>query len=484
MSSSSHDPNNLVERPPSSRHAEVVELPNHFATYVDRWAIVIGISKYQHKDWNLKYADCDAEDLYKLLLTPNGGSFATERICKLTNEYATTGNITRALRGFLKKPAREDLVLIYFACHGSPDPDRPENVYLLTYDTDPTDIAGTALPMEDIDRALTSILHSEKVIILADTCHSGALGGGIGGRRSVVNDAKLMNRFLQDISQSKGGVALLTSAESNEISLEDAKWGGGHGVFTHYLLEGMRGSGDLDGNGIVTVGELFEYVRDNVKRETNNRQHPAIGTNAYDRNLPIAILDSSLLPKEPISSNSFPIQDALQHNQTLDDDLRSDWGMDYTMLRNLLVAQRWKEADEETESNLHLLLKWEGIDGLPCIDLWTIDQLWSKYSNQRFGLKMQHFIWQSLSKEVDQVHWKKFCQQVGWLAQFAQQEDEISQSSDSVQLMPISEIRISLNIKPLLIMPEGHLPSFIYSNKDDSILKAKCFFNRLEECRI
>jgi formylglycine-generating enzyme required for sulfatase activity len=255
-----------------------------------RWAVIVGISKYQYSNLNLKYADRDAEDLYQLLLTPKGGGFQPDHIFKLTNEQATTAEINRALRSFLKKPAREDLVLIYFACHGAPDPDRPSTVYLLTHDTDPNDIAATALPMEDIDRALKGILHSEKVIILADTCHSAAIGGGI-GRRSV--DDSMMNQFLQQMSQSKGGVALLTSAEANEVSFEDPQWGDGHGVFTHYLLEGMRGAADRDDNGIVTVGELFEYVRDQVQRATDYRQHPSIGTNAYDRNMPIAISDET-----------------------------------------------------------------------------------------------------------------------------------------------------------------------------------------------
>ncbi len=260
----------------------------------DRWAIIVGISRYRYQGWNLRYADRDAEELYNLLLTPSGGNFKKEFICKLTNEQATTGNITRALRAFLKKPAREDLVVIYFACHGTPDFDRPGNVYLLTHDTAPDDIAGTALPMREIDLSLKENLHAEKVIVLADTCHSAAIGGGIGGRNAV-DDSTFVNRYLQEVSRARGGIALLTSAEATEVSFEDARWGGGHGVFTHYLLEGMRGAADRDGNGIVTVGELFEYVRDNVKRETDYRQHPLIGANAYDRNLPMAIASDANL---------------------------------------------------------------------------------------------------------------------------------------------------------------------------------------------
>ncbi|NJN85833.1 MAG: hypothetical protein HC881_05365 [Leptolyngbyaceae cyanobacterium SL_7_1] len=286
MSSSNDE---CVDQQPGFREIEVVDLPTFYATDVGRWAIVVGISKYKHERLNLKYADRDVEALYELLLTPSGGGFAQDHIVKLVNEAATTANITRALRSFLKKPAKDDIVLIYFACHGAPDVDRPGIVYLLTHDVDPQDISGTALPMREIDLSLKENLLAERVIILADTCHSAAIGGGI-GRRSADDNAAVVNSYLREVGKAKSGVALLTSAEANEVSFEDAKWGGGHGVFTHYLLEGMRGAADRNPkNGVVTVGELFEYVRENVQRATNNQQHPCVGTNRYDRNLPVAI---------------------------------------------------------------------------------------------------------------------------------------------------------------------------------------------------
>jgi hypothetical protein len=58
----------------------------------------------------------------------------------------------------------------------------------------------------------------------------------------------------------------------------------------------MRGAADIDANGIITIGELFEYVRDNVKRATDYKQHPFIGSNAFDRNLPIALVAQSYRP--------------------------------------------------------------------------------------------------------------------------------------------------------------------------------------------
>jgi len=169
------------------------DLPTSYATYVDRWAIVVGVSKYQDGSINLKYADRDAEALYELLKTPSGGGFEEEHICKLVNEEATTANITRALRSFLKKPGKDDIVLLYFACHGAPDIDRPKILYLLTHDTDPKDIAGTALPMREINLSLKENLLAERVIIIADTCHSAGINKS--GTRDAGDNSGEINRY-------------------------------------------------------------------------------------------------------------------------------------------------------------------------------------------------------------------------------------------------------------------------------------------------
>ena len=102
----------------------------------------------------------------------------------------------------------------------------------------------------------------------------------------------------------------------------------------------------------------------------------------------------------------------------------SSVGMDYINLRNLLAAKKWREADEETA---RVMLKvagreeeeWlniESIDNFPCEDLRTIDQLWVKYSNGRFGFSVQKRIYQSLrgTREYDRSVWNKFGDQVGW----------------------------------------------------------------------
>jgi uncharacterized caspase-like protein len=112
--------------------------------------------------------------------------------------------------------------------------------------------------------------------------------------------------------------------------------------------------------------------------------------------------------------------------QTETDDLRSERGVDYTKLRDLLASGQWKEADQET---LAVMLKAanreqegylqiESIEKFPCTDLLTIDQLWVKYSNGRFGFSVQKRIWESVGGkpgESDYEIYKKFGDRVGWL---------------------------------------------------------------------
>ncbi len=99
------------------------------------------------------------------------------------------------------------------------------------------------------------------------------------------------------------------------------------------------------------------------------------------------------------------------------DDLRSEKGVDYTQLRDLLKAQQWKEADQET---LDAMLKaagrvsegWLGsqsMENFPCTDLRTIDQLWVKYSKGHFGFSVQKRIFDSVNRKMGD-----FGERIGW----------------------------------------------------------------------
>ncbi|MEG4105391.1 serine/threonine-protein kinase [Microcoleus sp. S13_C5] len=104
------------------------------------------------------------------------------------------------------------------------------------------------------------------------------------------------------------------------------------------------------------------------------------------------------------------------------DSLKSAQGVDYTRLRDLLATGEWKDADQET---FKVMLKaarrekegyfnTESIENFPCDDLRTIDQLWVKYSQGRFGFSVQKKIWLEIGGKVDYDTECKLGDRVGW----------------------------------------------------------------------
>jgi hypothetical protein len=255
-----------------------------------RYAVIIGISKYEDKEViGLKYADEDAKAFYDFLRSPLSGmgGFEPENIQILLNEAATYRNMKVALFDFLKNATENDVVYIYYAGHGAPDPDRRDNLYLLPYDTKATQIGGTGFPMEDMNKALRQVTAAHKVLII-DACHSG--GVTTEGARGALEINDINNAFLTRLSSSKGVHTTFTASGANQTSMEGEQWGGGHGVFTYYLLQGLSGAADENQDHIVDLGEMMKYTLANVERVTARKQIPKIGLTAYNPDFPVALV--------------------------------------------------------------------------------------------------------------------------------------------------------------------------------------------------
>jgi len=150
-----------------------------------------------------------------------------------------------------------------------------------------------------------------------------------------------------------------------------------------------------------------------------------------------------------------------QEQQSASNELSSEKCVDYTRLRDLLRDGVWIEADRET---LAVMLKASGseqntsldlgsISKLPCTDLRTIDQLWVKYSNGRFGFSVQKRIWESVEDYdtfSDRVGWRKWTKVVinKWFGLKQQTEKQIKWLTYSDFTFDISA-------------PEGHLPILV-----------------------
>ncbi|MDT5294814.1 MAG: hypothetical protein QOJ76_1694 [Acidobacteriota bacterium] len=248
-----------------------------------KFALVVGVSRYKYHDgglYDLAYADVDARSLRDFLQSREGGGFSPSDIVYLENEQATAEAVRGALAGFLPKAGAGDLILIFIAGHGGPDPYAPQDLYFMLHDTKLADMRGTALPMSELQDTLEHRVHAERLVVFVDTCHSAGLSGEkLVAARSVENN--LINLYASRL-YTEAGRAVLTSSDVNEVSQEGTRWGGGHGVFSWALLEGLRGEADANGDHFVTAGELFDFVHDRVRAETANRQTPRVlpGLNA------------------------------------------------------------------------------------------------------------------------------------------------------------------------------------------------------------
>ena len=233
-----------------------------------RWAVVVGVGEYESDDIpDIEFAPADARAVKEFLESDAAGPF--DEVLYLENEQATGAAMREALFVFLQQADWDDLVVIYYAGHGAPDPGRPDNLYLLPSDAELGSLAATGFPMWDVKTALRRQIAAERVLVIADACHSAGTADGdvVGGSQTNNISGGFQGLF------TPSRRLMMTAAATNEFSLEDARWGG-HGVFTHFMLDGLKGAGDLDGNGIVTFTELFDHVSANVREATSGRQNP------------------------------------------------------------------------------------------------------------------------------------------------------------------------------------------------------------------
>jgi len=245
-----------------------------------RWALVIGISNYRDSRIpSLRYASSDANAFYDWLISPSGGRYAPSRVRLLLNEEATGRSIKMALYEWLGETIEEDIVTIFFAGHGSPQsPDKLENLYLLPYDTQYDSVATTGFPMWDIETALKRFIRAKKVIVMADACHAGGIGQSfdVARRANRGMNAIPISSNLQNLSEIGDGICIISASDDNQYSQESNKWGGGHGVFTYYLLQGLKGKADYSKDNRVSLGEIIPYLSEQVRRATRNAQTPTV----------------------------------------------------------------------------------------------------------------------------------------------------------------------------------------------------------------
>jgi tetratricopeptide (TPR) repeat protein len=244
------------------------------------YALLVGISKYAKPELALQYAHADATLFGSLLESPRGGGLPHENILLLTDKDATTAAVRNGFQDFLKRRAtKSDTVIILIAGHGTVEVPGSKNAFILTYDSDPQDLKTTALGVDELQSLFAEQLSKVgRVLLFVDVCKAGTVG-------TIHNTAVSTN--VAALGDAEGDLFGLLASRSREVSIEGPEFGGGHGVFSYFVIKGLQGAADANGDGVVDANELIAYVSAQVPGATANKQHPReFGT--YDNTMKIS----------------------------------------------------------------------------------------------------------------------------------------------------------------------------------------------------
>jgi hypothetical protein len=231
-------------------------------------ALILGVSDYNLMK-KLEFSDDDAQHIYDFLKSEAGGAVPSNQIVLLKDQQATQSNILKAANDLFMKADPDDFNLFYFSGHGLPGAFIPVD----------SDGEWNRISHQEIKKLLLNSQAKYKMVI-ADACHSGSF-------KSFENRENISHLLYESIANASGGLGLFLSSRTEEFSHEFD--GIKSGVFSHFLIKGLKGEAEINKDGFVSVNELFDYVYEQVRYFTQNKQSPVLlGT--FDKNMPVSVV--------------------------------------------------------------------------------------------------------------------------------------------------------------------------------------------------
>lgn len=219
------------------------------------FGLFVGIDDYQDDVVpDLKYCGEDAEAMSQAFKPRNSGL-----TIKLLNEEATRLRILTDLNFIMKFIQPGDCLLFFVATHGVV---KYNDFFFFPYDVDPNNLLGTGIPSKLLINSLAAMVQGGvECLIVFDSCYCGSIGFDISKSQST----------------DQGGLSCLLSASPMEKSRESPQKR--KGIFSHFMIEGLKGKAGRKETGPVFLRDLYDYVYSRTKRATRKRQHPVlIGT--------------------------------------------------------------------------------------------------------------------------------------------------------------------------------------------------------------
>lgn len=229
---------------------EVVLVPGPVAR---RYALLVGVNRYEDRLFReLKYAVNDVKQLGRVL-----GAYGYEVETLSDSDDAasrpTCENVRTRLAALVEKAGPDDLVFVHFSCHGKM---KDGQTMLMLADTRWQKIAfEPTLPIADVKDLLRGG-RSRRLVLLFDACQTAGAGREVLGPDDHA-------RFLRDAYLNTSGLAVLASCSEGQIAHEPDSLG--HGVFTYYVLEGLREAAVDPQTRLVTASQLAAYVSAKLK---------------------------------------------------------------------------------------------------------------------------------------------------------------------------------------------------------------------------
>jgi hypothetical protein len=216
----------------------------------ERWALLVGVNHYDDPAIpDLRYCVADVKALEGVLTDLSYTVLSLyddhpERIFRPTRV-----NVQSSLRRLCQQAQPEDMLLAYFACHGKIVNGKR---VLITTEARENMLAEEALTFEWVQQELRREATARRAVVLLDACHVGLEMG-----RSVTDP-----EFIRNVHELAQGYAVIAASTSQQVAHEI----NGHGVFSHYVLEGMRGAAQDGDKGFVTVNSLGGYVLNEIRK--------------------------------------------------------------------------------------------------------------------------------------------------------------------------------------------------------------------------
>ena len=302
--------------------------------YNKSYAVCIGIDEYSI--WpKLNYAVADAVEMRNKLL-----EMGFDQVKLIKNEEATADNIIKAISWLGEVAESDDRVIIYFSGHGHTIEGRTRTVgYIIPVDCPKNNYYENAISMAKLKEA-TEVIKAKHILYIMDSCYSGI------GLISRADNEEFMVEMAKDPC-----VYMITAGKAGEEAIET----GGHGIFTKYILRGLKGEADYDKDGVVTGTELGLYSRkwvSNEAKELKKTQTPQFGRIDGEGEIVFTTLGvDEPIPEKP-SDSKFSLDDLKTEADKLEaiEKIKQTWASKLTEMKSAFNEVKAYEVRDITPS--------------------------------------------------------------------------------------------------------------------------------------